>query len=84
MKINDSSKNQVSRKQRFISGWILENNDFPFVAVALRAASILKNRVFCIYCISPKVQNAEHLYSAGFEPQEHARTVSFEKWCRMQ
>ena len=60
---------------------ILKNLDFLFVDVAVRAASILKNSVFLFsftfLCI------AKLLHLVGFEPRQYARSVSFEKYCRM-
>ena len=49
-----------------------------FVCVALRAAFFLKNRVFCYLLHIAKQPNL-----LGFEPRDYARTLSFEKWCRM-
>ena len=48
-----------------------------FVCVALRAASILKNRVF-LYLINV-LQVPKHLILVGFEHRECSRTISFEK-----
>ena len=59
----------------------MKNNDCPFVDVALRAASILKNHVF-LYLMYV-LQVSELLYLAGFEHQEYARTLNFEKCYRM-
>ena len=52
-----------------------------FVDVALRAASILKNHIvlYLLYVL----QVARYYYLVGFEPQEYARSVSFETCCRM-
>ena len=47
-----------------------------FVCVALRAASILRNRVFDLYNF---FHIAKLLNLFGFEPREYARTFSFEK-----
>ena len=48
-----------------------------FVCVALRAASILKNRIF-LYLINV-LQVPKHLILVGFEHRECSRTISFEK-----
>ena len=48
-----------------------------FVCVALRAASILKNRVFW-YLINV-LQVTKYLYLGGFEHRECLRRLSFEK-----
>ena len=48
-----------------------------FVCVALRAASILKNRIF-LYSINV-LQVPKHLILVGFEHRECSRTISFEK-----
>ena len=77
----------------------LENNYFPlclccpaggffwnitisnFVCVALRAASILKKSCFVVF---NKVSSHCKLPNLlGFDPREYARTLSFEKCCRM-
>ena len=50
-----------------------------FVDVALRAASTLKKHVFLCLIHVPEVSKL--LYLNGFEHQEYARTLSFEK-CR--
>ena len=78
---------------------ILQIHDFPFLDVALRAASILKKHdfPFCGCCpaggldfekshflyLFNILQVAKHMYLVGFEHQEYARTLSFEKICRM-
>ena len=49
-----------------------------FVCVALRAASILKNRFFFLYLINV-LEVTKHLYLGGFEHREVLRTLSFEK-----
>ena len=54
---------------------------FLFVDVALRAASILKNDVCCIF--SNFLYVAKLVYLLGFEPREYAKSVSFETCCRM-
>ena len=48
-----------------------------FVDVALRAASTLKNSDF-LYLLNV-LEVSKHRYLAGFEHQEYARTLSFEK-----
>ena len=57
-----------------------KNSIFLSVDVALRATWILKNHSFCIYL---KYSVAKHLDVRGFEDLEYARTLSFEKCCRM-
>ena len=52
-----------------------------FVDVALRAASILENLIF-LYLLSV-LEVSKPCYLVGFEHQEYARTLSFEKICRM-
>ena len=59
-------------------GVAFENSRFSiFVCVALRAASILRNRIFG-YLINV-LQVPKHLYLVGFEHRECSRTFSFEK-----
>ena len=60
---------------------ILQNHDFLFADVALRPASILKIPDVFAFLIFPHV--AQLLYLAGFEPWEYARTISFEKVCKV-
>ena len=48
-----------------------------FVYVALRAASILKNRDLLVSNIFLYI--AKLIYLLGFEPREYARSISFEK-----
>ena len=48
-----------------------------FVCVALRAASILKNRVFVVFNSRPP--GAKILYLGGFEHRKCLRRLSFEK-----
>ena len=52
-----------------------------FVDVALRAASILENLIF-LYLLSV-LEVSKPCYLVGFEHREYARTLSFEKICRM-
>ena len=59
----------------------LEINEFLFVDVALRAASTLKNLTF--FDLLNVLEVSKHNYLVGFEHQEYARTLSFEKICRM-
>ena len=53
-----------------------------FVPVALRAAPILKNRVFFCYLLN-FLHIAKLLILLGFEHREYASLISFEKCCRM-
>ena len=53
---------------------------FLFVDVALRAASTLEKPFFVLFNI---LQVAKHLYLVGLKHQEYAKTLSFEKYCRM-
>ena len=60
----------------FVICW--KSTNFLFVDVALRAASILKNRAF-LYLMSV-IQVSKQLYLAVFEPREYARSIGFEKY----
>ena len=63
---------------RFVKRLFFENKRLVvFVCVALRAASILKNRIF-LYLINV-LQVPKHLILVGFEHRECSRTISFEK-----
>ena len=75
MKFNDLLQNS---KFDFCRDVFFENKRLVvFVCVALRAASILKNRVFW-YLINV-LQVTEYLYLGGFEHRECLRRLSFEK-----
>ena len=64
------------------AGMFFENKSLVvFVCVALRAASILKNRVF-LYLINV-LELTKQPFLGGFEHRECLRTLSFEKCCRM-
>ena len=63
---------------KIIEHSIFENTRLVvFVCVALRAASILNNRMF-LYLINV-LQVPKHLILVGFEHRECSRTISFEK-----
>ena len=69
---------RVSEFRISIFGFFVENKRLVvFVCVALRAASILKNRIF-LYLINV-LQVPKHLILVGFEHRECSRTISFEK-----
>ena len=60
---------------------MLGTYNHAFVDVALRAASILKNSDFIF--LFNFLHVAKLIYLLGFEPREYARSVNFEKCCRM-